>query len=501
MTPECRSSAVFQRHQCAPHRGSRGHCSGRTMTRSTSTPVVAVLAVAAAALIFASCGVEAVGPAEAKSPAEQMAERFAETTQKAPPSSPVAEKVDPEAKAIQDAQQLAAKKRAEVKAKKAASAAAEIAVKSAEQLKTDEAEMLAAARAEAEARRIDIETARAEREKVEIAAVAEARRRAEEQKIIERAAVTAQTKAADAAKKADDLRIAEEKRLAEEKVIADAKSADAARIKIAQEAAANAALEAQQIEQARLADLKALEAKRNLETKALAESLRRAEAIRDARSEQKLGALPSIAPSREVERVMQAPVPISPNIVQAAVPQTADPARATNVSRPAKISSPVAVLVLMEPGNKGIRRFDKAADPVLCVKAGCYVSAGTTSSAELRPLVKVLGLSNTLGARAGACKHALGCTFRNVDLVSSAGFIQPVDMKVMVHDRRESQIITEDSDCRLEAQRLLCRRPVVAGSYRLWIVPEDIAARAGSAALDAAVRDGLPASQQAVLSK
>ena len=475
------------------------------MTRSTSTSVATVFAVAAAALMFASCGVEAVGPAEAKSQAELLAERFVETTQKAPSTAPVAEKTDPVAKVNIDAQQIAAKKKAEERARKAAAAAN--AAKSAEQLKADEAEMLAAARVEAEARRVEIETARATQEAADRVAETDAKLRADEQKVTELAAIAAQAKAVEAVKKAEELRVAEAKRLAEEKVIIEAKATHAARIKNAEEAAAKSAEQAHQMEQARLAEVKALEGKREIESKMLAESLRRAEAIREAKAVPKIE-IPTpmaVGPSSVAERVVQgpmlAPQTAAQQTINAQNDQKIDLARAGDAARPIKLSPRVTILVIMEPGKKGIRRFDKAADPVLCVKEGCYVSAGTASAAELRPVVKVLGFSNTFGARAGACQHALGCTFRNVDLGSSAGFIQPVDMKVMVHDRREPQIITEDSDCRLEAQRLLCRRPVLAGSYRLWIIPEATAERAGSAALEAAVRDGLPTSQQAVLSK
>lgn len=160
-------------------------------------------------------------------------------------------------------------------------------------------------------------------------------------------------------------------------------------------------------------------------------------------------------------------------------------------------SGRAAILLVMEPGNKGIRRFEKTADPILCVRDGCYVSEGNGQPARFMSGHRALGVGNTWGARAGACQHSLGCVYRDVDLAASGGYVQPVDMKVMVHDRRESQIVSMDSDCRIDAAALTCRRPVIGNGYRLWVVPEALAARVGVDQLDAAVRAGLPTRERA----
>jgi hypothetical protein len=150
------------------------------------------------------------------------------------------------------------------------------------------------------------------------------------------------------------------------------------------------------------------------------------------------------------------------------------------------------VLLIMAPGNYGIRRNGpKVADPILCAPEGCYVSQGPDRPAHFLPVRKALGFGNTFGARAGACRQRLGCVFRGVDLADMRGFLQPVDLHILKHDRRRPQAVSGDSACRMNAGRLLCTRGVYADDYAIWIVPERLADAAGPAALEQAVADGL----------
>jgi colicin import membrane protein len=154
----------------------------------------------------------------------------------------------------------------------------------------------------------------------------------------------------------------------------------------------------------------------------------------------------------------------------------------------------VTILLVMEPGNKGIRRFNKTADPVICETQVCFVSNGAAVPAREMALRKALGPGNTFGKRAGACRGKLACVFRGVTLAGMAPTIQPVDLKVLVHDRREPRTVSGDTSCRVAAGQLTCGRTVTAPGYRAWIVPEPVAAAAGSAALELAVVRGLVAS-------
>jgi hypothetical protein len=145
----------------------------------------------------------------------------------------------------------------------------------------------------------------------------------------------------------------------------------------------------------------------------------------------------------------------------------------------------------MAPGNRGIRRFEPTADPVLCGPGGCYISQGSQMPSKFRSIEKALGPGNTWGDRAGACKRSLGCVFRDVDLAMLSFHLQPVDMKVLAHDFREGKRIDADSACANDNGRLLCSSPYLADDYRMWIVPEPLAAHIGMAALNAAVQGGL----------
>lgn len=151
----------------------------------------------------------------------------------------------------------------------------------------------------------------------------------------------------------------------------------------------------------------------------------------------------------------------------------------------------VTILLVMEPGTKGIRRFNKTADPVICEGAQCFVSNGPGIAARVLPLRTVLGPGNTFGKRSGACRNTLACVFRGVTLAGTAPVIQPVDLKVLVHDRREPRAVSGDASCRVLAGKLMCSRTVVAQGYRAWIVPEAIAETAGAMALESAVLHGL----------
>lgn len=466
------------------------------MSKRTGSSIAAMLTVAAVALVIASCGIEAAEQQAAKTPAEEIAERFSE-----PAVSPeklgqpqaqidaARQKSEAARKSADEAKRIAAAKRAEEKTRKEANAAA--AAKAAEQAKADEAEMLAQARAEAEERRAAMEATRSEHEKSELAGgKANAGAEAEQVKLAaERKAQEAAAKAYEAQKQAA--------RQAEEKLIADAKAQVAERERIAEEqrqaeikaaeakrsAEVKAVVEGERVaEEQKQAEMKTLEARREAEAKLLAERLRLAEAAREAKA-------------AETARQAAAPAIVAPTSRPVAAPAAVD--TVPTVAGPSPAKPRVAILILMDAGNKGIRRFDKTADPILCMKDVCYISEGNEAPARLLSKARALGVGNTWGARAGACQHSLGCVFRDVDLVGTGGVVQPVDMKVMVHDRRESRTVDVDSDCRVDGGRISCRKPISANGYRMWVVPEPLAAKAGGAALDSAVREGLPQSTNA----
>jgi hypothetical protein len=152
----------------------------------------------------------------------------------------------------------------------------------------------------------------------------------------------------------------------------------------------------------------------------------------------------------------------------------------------------VTVLLVMVPGSYGIRRGGvQVADPVLCLRDGCYISAGADRPATFLPGRKALGFRNTWGARAGACRNALGCIFRSVELGTLPTFLQPVDLHIFRHDLRAGFAVLADSDCAITAGRLGCRHGIDAETYTMWIVPERLAQALGPAGLERALSEGL----------
>lgn len=229
-------------------------------------------------------------------------------------------------------------------------------------------------------------------------------------------------------------------------------------------------------------DTKRLEAQRQEELQRLSEKLRKASQTRTAQPK------PVVTPWQT--EVTEAPKADIFKNEKSALGMHGDPADIA--------SSRVTVLMVMTPGNKGIRRFDKNADPVLCTNDGCYISQGADVPSRFLTTHKALGFGNTFGLRAGACREQLACVFRSVDLGRQPSFVQPVDMRMVHHDRREIKQVTADETCRIEAGRLNCARPVRASNYTLWIVPEKVAQRAGVEALSRALTEGLGRAQAAL---
>ncbi len=311
-----------------------------------------------------------------------------------------------------------------------------------DELRRHETEMLTRARAEALAREA------AEREEVNRRRAAELERRAEEQR------------------RQDAARIAEETE----------------RARLAEEAAARAAEEERRLAAADAARREAQERERQAEADRISEALRQARDARERRRETEEREARQLL--EEAER--QAALPPPPQSAPPAVIPEATPLPPEETAGPKRY----AVLLVMQPGDRGIRRHNKTADPVLCSNQGCYISGGPASPATLMRQSKALGFGRTWGSRAGPCANALGCIFRDVE-IETAGFLQPVDMRVVRHDRREAKTVEHVSRCAMVAGRLTCRAPMRGADYVMWLVPERLAGEIGPAALERAIAEGL----------
>jgi colicin import membrane protein len=221
-------------------------------------------------------------------------------------------------------------------------------------------------------------------------------------------------------------------------------------------------------------------------------------------------AIPSVAPTAAsassaapatAERSGLGAGDIAPNSVFGSRPAAADSAPPTGLVARQRTEPRVAVLLVLAPGNYGIRRGSKTADPLLCAPEGCYVSTGPDTPARLMPGWMALGFGNTWGVRAGACNRSLGCVFRGVQIRDWPSPFQPVDLHILRHDRRRIQVVMGDSACRADEGRISCSAGIYAEDYAMWIVPESVAASVGGNALKRAVSEGLNGPRAAEISR
>ena len=358
----------------------------------------------------------------------------------------------------------------------------------------EEAEMLKRARAEAEERKAAADKARAEEEARE-ARLEEERRIAEEQRLTEEKRVAEEKRAEEAR------RLAEEQRLAEEKRIAEEKRAEEAR---------RLAEEQRLAEEKRVAEEKrAEEARRVAEEQRLAEEKRIAEerqkrlaAEREAEHTRLTEKLLKLQQQRAERKQLTERAPMglgAPAAPVIAAPAKPEPPHTAVVTAPAPATR-VTILLVMDSGTNGIRRFGKkTADPVICSGPTCWVSSGTSRSSLTLARGQALGPANTLGRRAAACNQHLACVFRDVDLKTRAASIQPIDLRIMRHDRRQPLTLEADHSCRVSGGTLVCDKVFATSTWRAWVVPESVAAKAGPAAIEAALESRLGIKPSAAL--
>lgn len=464
--------------------------------------------------------------AEAKKRAEDQRRRVAAERRKADESDMLArarEEAD-ERRAAQEAERVrveAAEQAARVAEEQRQAEAARVAE---EQRRAAEQQRIADERRAAEEARIAQQRAEEERRRVEEARLAEEKRKADALRVAEERRLADERRQAEERRVAEEQRIererrAEAERLAAEQTRRDAeqRAAEAQRLaaereRLAAEAAARADDERRQAEvrdaeSRRRAEQIAAEADearraamtrdRDEEARRMTDALRRGREAQSARiddrieSAEVIGAQGTVQPlsavgSQTVTASTNAPVVIGkPQPMPTSVRNDRD----WDVDRNTALAPTerVAVLLVMEPGNRGIRRHNKTADPVLCGDGGCYVSNGTAAPASLLATNRALGFGRTWGSRAGACNNSLGCVFRDVDLTALRGRLQPVDMRLLRHDRREAVGIDATSACKAKPGAIACRNGVHGSNYTMWIVPEVLAKIAGPEALQAAV--------------
>lgn len=486
-----------------------GRSSRQVAAEGDAVTSVRVSAAAAAAAVGAFLILGATTALAGSDAAHQMADRFArEPSKPRAVSKPVEKRVEPDADQLKSYEdEMLARARAEAEARAKADLAAE--EESARRRQAGEAERQRAI-AEAEARRAAAVEAARKADEARLAAERdkEVRRLSERLRVIreERRAKLASEAAAKAeadARAATELqaraeaeaRIATRKREAERmealaraeaQAKADARAKAEAEAKARAEAELAARRETEKIEASIRENAAAEHARAVLRERArhLSERIAAIRATRAAEQQATASTARPIAAEqpRSVTEVSAAPQPTASRGEPVIEPRP-DAPRARGEAR----DNTVTVLLVLDAGDRGIRRWNKTADPMLCVGGSCYISNGSDTPAERLTRSKAFGPGVALGKRAGACRNQLGCVFRGVDLGDVREWMQPVDLRIMRHDRREAKLVHADDSCSVERGKLLCDGGVSGDSWRAWIVPEPVARRAGAAALEAAL--------------
>jgi len=426
-------------------------------------------------------------------------------------------RIEREAREAKAAEERAEKDR-QIEAAKAAEKArlAEEAHKAEEAKRAAEALRIAAEQAAAEEARKAEAAKRAEiaRQAEEEARRAETRRLAEEARRAEQAAWAAEeTRRAEAARKAEEIRKAEEVRKADEvRRVAAEQAARAEAEKHAAEAQRTIA-RATAEETRRVADIEA-----EAEIARVAERLHR---IREEHLAQRTGIATDQTPGSAADAIPAADsLQVAGPVVDAREQRLLEPSsgrariggyderrdvplqppRTRKGSAPPAYQDPepkrafdghVAVLLQMEPRYRRGRRYESM-DPVLCTSEGCYVSNGPEESASFLYGHGATRFGNAISRRAGACNHAYTCVFRNVDVGKLPVELQPVDIRIIRHDRRAPEWVEALSRCRVTAGgRLACTGAIEGDGYTMWVISEAEAEDLPPHALDNALGAGL----------
>ncbi len=239
-------------------------------------------------------------------------------------------------------------------------------------------------------------------------------------------------------------------------------------------------------------ELRVLEARREVELKRLSEKLKRAVAARGPRPGE------VITTPEWTTDVVAAPAE-GLDLHQRSALGALPPASPSGTAPDFALRGRATILMVMTPADKRRPSAEVAADPILCVTAGCYVSNGPQAQAAFHSFGQSLGFAGRLGRGAGACNHSTACVFRDVDLGAELAMVQPIDLKFVHHDHREQREVSVDLSCRVVDGRLSCSRPVRTANYTLWIVPEHVARDVGPDRLAEAVGTGLATSRSAEL--
>lgn len=152
---------------------------------------------------------------------------------------------------------------------------------------------------------------------------------------------------------------------------------------------------------------------------------------------------------------------------------------------------PVTLLLAIELGGASkMAEIFRSLDLILCAGQTCFISKGLDDDAATLPRSEALRHRGKDEHGANACRGMAGCVFRNVALPDGAP-LKLVSVGSGIRIESHAFAATPDRTCDASGGALNCDNPIATTDFRIWVVPETLAERAGVELLENAVADGL----------
>lgn len=192
-----------------------------------------------------------------------------------------------------------------------------------------------------------------------------------------------------------------------------------------------------------------------------------------------------VAQPKELSLIPAAPL----TIVAPTALADAKPARA---SPPVQPTQQATVLLAFEAGSAVQDATRSMHDPIVCFDDRCIVSNGFDAAAKALPRDDAQKLTTSAGVTLDTCRGKTACVFRDV-AITAAPRLQVIDLGGDKTSNAGGGYTTEiDKSCRMSDGELTCDHPLATPDFRVWIVPEATAKKAGVVALEDALVEGLP---------
>lgn len=189
---------------------------------------------------------------------------------------------------------------------------------------------------------------------------------------------------------------------------------------------------------------------------------------------------PAIAPAPEKQ---PAPAP-----VVTAVPPKPESERTIVAEAPKPGTAPATVLLVLDTNGAPL---SFKPDPIICIGDRCWLSNGIEAPAVSMPRTQAVALQTTEESSADSCTGKSACVYRGVAVDPDAR-IEVIEVGEGRGASAGAYTVPADTSCRSEGGALLCDNGLATQNFRIWVVPEAIAASAGPSSIEDAIENGLP---------